>query len=118
MVVMTIHMHALPAKRGELVQTLQGLMNVFWKEQGFLRAQLWAEVDDKNVLTLCEEWNTQDDVDRYMGQSEYFRVLLGAQQLLTSSSKMTSSMVSLGTISLCLILGIERFSSLKGCPRD
>lgn len=94
MVVVTIKMFALPAKRKELLQTLQGLMNVFQKETGFLRAQLWAETEDKNIFTLFEEWETQDDVDRYMQQSEYFRVLLGAQQLLTTSSEITFDVVS------------------------
>ena len=89
-----IHMQALPAKRRELLQTLQRLMNVYPKEPGFVSAQLWMSVKDRNDVTLCVEWETRDDIDRYLRQSEYYCVLLGAQQWLTASSKLIVDEVS------------------------
>lgn len=87
-------MQAIPAKRRELLQTLQRLMNVYPEEPGFLRAQLWMSMKDQNDVTLCVEWETRDDIARYLRQSEYYCVLLGAQQWLTASSKLIVDEVS------------------------
>ena len=87
MIVITITMNAHPSKRNELLQTLQGLLELLPEEKGYLNAQL--EMDwDNNAFTLVEEWNTRKDVDRYM-QSKYFSVLRGAMKLLTSSATIT-----------------------------
>ncbi len=84
MITMTFTMYAYPAKRNELWQTLQGLLELLPEEAGYLNARL--EMDwNNNVFTLVEEWDTQMDVYRYM-QSRYFCVLRGAMKLLTSSN--------------------------------
>ena len=94
MVEVMIRMHAFPVKRRELLLVLQGLMEMLQKEQGFLRARLWTEAENKNIFILNEEWKTRDDIDRYIRQSNYYRVLLGAQQLLAKSSQITVDVVS------------------------
>jgi quinol monooxygenase YgiN len=89
MIVVTIEMHVIPAKRKELLQTIQELDNVKRKEKGFIASRICTDAGDKNLLKLVEEWESQEDVDAYL-QSDLFHVLGGAMQLLTSSSEMTA----------------------------
>jgi quinol monooxygenase YgiN len=89
MITVTIEMHAIPAKRKELLQAIQEMDNVKRKEKGFIASQICTDEEDLNLLTLIEEWESQEDVNAYL-QSDLFYVLGGAMQLLTSSSEMTT----------------------------
>ncbi len=93
MIVITIKMHALPAKRHELLQTLHELMDVMRTEKGYLNAHVHIDADNPNTFTFIEEWATPEDVDTYV-QSEYFHVLRGAMKLLTSRSETTFQTVA------------------------
>lgn len=90
MITITIEMHVIPAKRKELLQAIQELDNVKRKEKGFIDSRICIDTEDKNVLELIEEWESQEDVDVYL-QSDLFHVLSGAIQLLTRSSEITIS---------------------------
>jgi quinol monooxygenase YgiN len=90
MIVVTIEMHAIPAKRKELLQAIQELDTVKRKEKGFIDSRICIDAGDKNVLQLTEEWESQEDVDAYL-QSDLFHVLGGAMQLLTNSSEIMFS---------------------------
>ena len=86
MLVVTITMTALPPKQQELLLTLHELIAVMRRDQGFVDARVCLRDADSPVLTLVEKWATPEAAQAYM-QSEYFRVLRGALQLLTSSSE-------------------------------
>ncbi len=91
MVVITVKMNARPAKRQELLQTIHELAEVKRKEKGFIGSRLCMDAENKNVLTLIEEWKTQADVDSYT-RSDYFSVLRGALKFLAESSEIKFSM--------------------------
>jgi quinol monooxygenase YgiN len=88
MVAVTISMTALPSKRQELLLTLNELITVMRRYTGFLDARIRMKGGDSLVMTLIEEWETPEALHAYM-QSEYFRVLHGALQLLTTSAEVT-----------------------------
>ncbi len=90
MIVVTVKMIALPAKRKELLLTIHELISLMRKEKGCLNAHVYTNAENKNVLTLVEEWKTRADVETYK-QSDYFRVLLGAMKLLAESSEIKFS---------------------------
>ena len=90
MITMMITMHARPEKRRELLQTLSGLLPLLEKELGYRDAHVYMERERAHHLKLVEVWDTQQDVEQYM-QSDYFAVLRGAMQLLTTSSDITIS---------------------------
>ncbi len=90
MVVVNITINAIPARRKELLQTLHELIGVMGSEQGFLEARVDIDAGNQNVVTLVEGWETQGDVEAYM-HSEYFDVLVGATEILSTSSKIACS---------------------------
>ena len=81
MIVVRIHMHVLPEKQKELVQTLLALISAMEKEAGCLSYALFCNMEDKNLLNLLEEWKTREDFDRHL-RSDMFGVLLGTRSLL------------------------------------
>ncbi len=93
MILVTITMHALPAKRQELLQTLQELLHVMQRDHGYRTARITIDTNNPNLVTLAQEWLNQQAVERYM-QSEHFSVLQGALKLLTRSSEMTISSIA------------------------
>ena len=88
MVVLNMTMDAVPARRKELLQTLHELIGVMGNEQGFLEARVDIDAGDPNVMTLVQRWETQGAVDIYL-RSEYFDVLIGAIEILATSSENT-----------------------------
>ncbi|GAK60621.1 antibiotic biosynthesis monooxygenase [Candidatus Vecturithrix granuli] len=86
MIAVTITMTVLPQKRQELLLTLHELIAVMRQDTGFLDARISMKNGNSSVVTLIAEWETPEAVQTYM-QSEYFRILCGALQLLTSSSE-------------------------------
>lgn len=81
MIVVRIHMHVLPDKQKELVQTLRAMISAMEKEAGCLSYALFCNMEDKNLLNLLEEWKTREDFDRHL-RSDMFGVLLGTRSLL------------------------------------
>jgi quinol monooxygenase YgiN len=81
MIVFRIRMNVLPEKQKELVQTLLSMTVLMEKEAGCLSQTLLCNMEDKNLLTLLEEWQTRTDLDLYL-RSEMFDVLMGTKSLL------------------------------------
>jgi len=85
---MTITMQAIPARRHELLQTLQDLVPLMHRERGFIDACIRMDSGDRNRLTFIEKWETQETLGTYM-ESDLFHILRGALKLLTSFSEIT-----------------------------
>ncbi len=81
MIVVRITMNVLSEKQKELVQTLLSMMGPMEKEAGCLSYALFCDIEDKNLLTLLEEWQTRNDLDHHL-RSDMFGVLLGTKSLL------------------------------------
>jgi len=81
MIVVKITMNVLPEKQKELVQTLLSMVGSMEKDAGCLSYALFCNIEDKNLLSLLEEWQTRKDLDRHL-KSEIFGVLLGTRSLL------------------------------------
>ena len=84
----TIEMQAIPARRHELLQTLDDLGSLMRRERGFIDARINMDAGDRNRLTLFEEWETQEALAAYT-ESDLFHILRGALKLLTSSSEIS-----------------------------
>lgn len=81
MIVVRITMNVVPEKQKELVQTLLSMIGPMEKEAGCLGYALFCDIEDKNLLSLLEEWQTRKDLDHHL-RSEMFGVLLGTKSLL------------------------------------
>jgi quinol monooxygenase YgiN len=81
MIILTVRMKVFSEKRKELSQTITSLVSLIRKEKGCKRCGFYRSVEDENELSLTEEWESMEDLNRHL-QSEIFRVLLGAMNLL------------------------------------
>lgn len=88
MICVTIIMHVPSAKRRELLQSLHELTRLMQQEPGCLSVHIVMDIDKQHILTLVEEWQNRQVLERYM-ESEYFSILQGAMKLLTTFSEMT-----------------------------
>ncbi len=63
-------------------------------------------MEDENILSLIEEWETREDLDRYIA-TKRFRVLLGAESLLNEPLEIQIHTVSRSE-------GIEAVNAARG----
>ena len=81
MIIIRITMSALIEKRTEVMQTLLSMIEPTENERGCRSCRVFRDIEDKNVLSLIEEWETRDDLDDHL-KSDRFSVLLGTKSLL------------------------------------
>lgn len=86
MIMMTVVLKLRPEKREEFLQAIRSLNNDLEKRQGVRKPTLYQEIDDQTGLSLTYEWETQEDLDRYLGE-EKFKVLLGSLKVLCEKSE-------------------------------
>lgn len=81
MILLFIRMNVLPEKRKELSQAITSLVVSIRTEKGCYRCNFCHSMEYEDELYLCEEWETQEGLAGHL-QSEQFKVLLGAINLL------------------------------------
>jgi quinol monooxygenase YgiN len=87
MVTIVITMCVRPEKDQELLVTLQELKSLKRQANGYVGTTVHRDPEEKQVITLCEHWQTRKDLEDYM-QSPAFEVLRGAIDILTASAEM------------------------------
>jgi len=80
-IIVRITMNALIEKQTEVMQTLLSMVELTENGKGCLRCHVSRGIEDKNVFTLIEEWETREDLDDHI-KSDRFSVLLGTKSLL------------------------------------
>jgi quinol monooxygenase YgiN len=81
MILIITQMKVLSAKRLELSQTIALLSGSIRMEKGCRRCDFSQSVEDENRLFLLEEWDTKKNLMTHL-ESDHFRILLGAMNLL------------------------------------
>ena len=80
-IIVRIAMHALPEKQKEVMQTLLSMIESTGKVRGCLSHHVFRDIEDENVFSLIDEWETREDLDQHI-RSAKFGVLLGTKSLL------------------------------------
>jgi quinol monooxygenase YgiN len=80
-IIVRITMNALLEKRTEVMQTLLSMIESTENERGCLSHHVFRDIEDENVFSLIEEWQTREDLDGHI-KSDRFSVLLGTKSLL------------------------------------
>ena len=93
MIIVKITMAARPEKRKEVMQTLLSMIEPTENERGCLSFHAFRDIEDKNVLSLIEEWETRDDLDDHI-KSDRFSVLLGTKILLNEQQSIQFHTIS------------------------
>lgn len=86
MMTMTVVVKVRPEKQEEFLQSMRSLNSDQEIQEGLRKSTLFREIDDQTGFSLIYEWETQEDLDRYLG-AEKFRVLLGALKVLCEKSE-------------------------------
>jgi quinol monooxygenase YgiN len=81
MIIAKIIMNALPEKRKEVFQTLLSMIEVLRQEKGCRSCQVFQDIEDENVFSVVQKWETREDLEHHM-RSDRFSVLLGTNILL------------------------------------
>ena len=81
MIIVRITMNAYLDKRTEVMQTLLSMIEPTGNERGCLSFQAFRDLEDKNGFHLIADWETVEDLERYL-RSARFSVLLGTKSLL------------------------------------
>ena len=93
MIILRITMHVLPKKQKEVSQTLLSMIEPMEKEKGCLNSSIFCDMENENIHSLIEEWETREDLDRHIA-SKNFSVLLGVESLLNEPSEIQIHTVS------------------------
>jgi quinol monooxygenase YgiN len=75
MILTTLSVVVLPARRQEIVEVFSSLMGPVRAEPGCRLCELYQQVDDGNVLRYVEEWETPEQLERHMRSARYERLL-------------------------------------------
>ena len=92
-IIVRITMNALIEKRTEVMQTLLSMIEPTENGKGCLSCHISRDIEDKNVFSLIEEWDTREDLDDHI-RSARFSVLLGTKSLLFEPPKIHIHTVS------------------------
>ena len=81
MIIVRITMNVLIEKRTEVKQTLLSMIEPTENGRGCLSCQVLRDIENKNVFSLIQKWETREDLDDHI-KSGRFSVLLGTKSLL------------------------------------
>jgi quinol monooxygenase YgiN len=81
-------------KRTEVMQTLLSLIEPTENARGCLSCHGFSDIEEKNVFSLIEKWETREDLEDHI-KSERFSVLLGTKSLLCEPPQIEIHTVSL-----------------------
>ena len=75
MVICTLRIVSAPGSRAEVVRTLAAQIAATRVQPGCRKCDLYQDVEDRNILTLVEEWESQAELDLRLGSEDYRSVL-------------------------------------------
>jgi quinol monooxygenase YgiN len=86
MVSMTVYMKIIPEKETEFLQTMTSLKQDEQHSRGLLSTTIYRSIDDQNLFSFTNQWETDDDLKNYL-KGKSFTVLLGAVEVLCESTE-------------------------------
>jgi quinol monooxygenase YgiN len=92
-IIVRITMNSLVEKRTEVKQTLLSMIEPMKNGKGCQSCYAFRDIEDKNVFSLIEKWETREDLDNHI-KSDRFSVLLGTRSLLYEPLKIQIFTVS------------------------
>jgi quinol monooxygenase YgiN len=80
MVISTLRILTAPQSRAKVVRTLSAQLGPTRVQPGCHKCDLYQDVEDSEVITLVEQWESQADLDLRLGSEDY-RAVLAAIEL-------------------------------------
>jgi quinol monooxygenase YgiN len=75
-----------PEKRSEFLDAIHSLQKDRFKEHGLSGSQIYEYREESNRFILIDEWETDEDLQRYFSK-QGFRILLGALRTLCTEAE-------------------------------
>jgi quinol monooxygenase YgiN len=75
MLITSVRINAPPKRRDEILRTLRSLLGPTRVLPGCVTCRFYQDVEDPNLLTLIEEWETREALDRYVRSNDYRKIL-------------------------------------------
>jgi len=88
MILVIMRMKVPSKKRSELSQAIVSLTGTIRAKKGCRSCDFCQSLQNENELCLIEEWDTLEDLNSHL-DSEHFKVLRGAMNLLKEPYEMT-----------------------------
>jgi len=80
MIISTLRIVTVPQSRAKVVRTLAAQLGPTRVQPGCLRCDLYQDIENREAITLVEEWESQTDLDPRL-RSEDYRAVLAAIEL-------------------------------------
>jgi len=80
MIISTLRIVTAPKSRAEVIRTLTAQLGPLRVQPGCLRCDLYQDIENRETITLVEEWESQVDLDLRL-RSEEYRAVLAAIEL-------------------------------------
>jgi quinol monooxygenase YgiN len=80
MVISTLRIVTVPRSRPEVVRTLTAQLGPLRAQPGCHRCDLYQDIENREAITLVEEWESQTELDLRL-RSEEYRAVLAAIEL-------------------------------------
>ena len=74
-ILVTLRMIVRPEKRGDLLETMRGMLEPARVERGCLSYRFYEDIEDRNAFVLVEEWKTQKDLESHLRTDNQRRLL-------------------------------------------
>jgi len=89
----TLKMIVHPERRGDILETMMGMLEPTRVERGCLSYRLYEDVEDRNTFVLVEEWETRKDLETHIRTDNEQR-LLALMDLLSGQPELRFNTVS------------------------
>ena len=93
MIVAILRMVVRPEKREDFVQIIRGILEPTRVQNGCLGYCLCQDVEDEDAFVILEQWESQNDLERFI-RSEAYRQLLAAMELLAQPPEIKINAIS------------------------
>lgn len=107
MIIVVLRMVVRSEKREDLMKTVRGILEPTRVENGCIDYHFYQDIEDNNTFVILEEWETQQNLERFI-RSENYRLLLTAMELLAEPPEIKINAIS-------YTAGLEAVKAARQC---
>ena len=75
MLITSVRINTPPNRRDEIMKTLGSLLGPTRVLAGCVSCRFYQDVENPNLLTLIEKWETREALDRHLRSNDYRKIL-------------------------------------------
>ncbi len=75
MILATLRVNISRDKKDSAMEILKSITGLLHLEPGAVNWRIYRDLDDKQAITLVQEWESQTDLDNYIRSKEYKKIL-------------------------------------------